>query len=70
VITKQQALTETEFHENGTCRRYRRNGATRTWKGRPSEWRIPVKFGLRVGSIRHSDARRFHPASTCPEGCR
>jgi hypothetical protein len=68
MITKQQALAESEFHENGTCRRYRRNGTTQTWKSRPAEWRVPVKFGLRPASIWHDDAFGFHPASTCPEG--
>ena len=70
MITKRQAITEDEFHENGTCRRCRRNGETQTWKTRPAEWRIPVRFGLRAGSIWHRDARRFHPASACPEGRR
>jgi hypothetical protein len=65
VITKKQALAENEFHENGTCRRYRRNGTTQTWKTRPAQWRIPVRFGLRSGSIWNTDAWNFHPASTC-----
>lgn len=45
-ITKSEALAASTFHI-GTCRkRWRRNGQTKTWKTRPSEWRIPVKFGL------------------------
>lgn len=59
MITKQQALTATEFHY-GTCRvirgprggtelkqeRWRRNGATQTWKTRPNDWRVPIKHGM------------------------
>jgi len=41
MLTKAQALTEDRFHENGSCRVWRRNGATQTWKSRPHEWRIP-----------------------------
>lgn len=45
MITKEQALTEDMFHDKD-CRRWRRNGKTQTWKTRPDEFRVPVKFGL------------------------
>jgi hypothetical protein len=71
MITMQQALSATEFHENhepaGKIYTWRRNGATQTWKTRPGEFRIPVKYGLRgYGQIYHTDASRFHVASECP----
>ncbi len=33
---------------NGRWWRVRRNGATKTWKTRPGEFRIPIKAGLRA----------------------
>jgi len=32
---------------SGRWWRLRRNGKTRTWKTRPDEWAIPVKYGLK-----------------------
>lgn len=73
-ITRQQALTESEFHwerpgnRNG-CEKWRRNGATKTWKTRPDEFRIPVKHGLRDhGYITEAIAAQesLHLASECP----
>ena len=32
---------------NGNWWDVRRNGSTKTWKTRPTEFRIPVKMGLR-----------------------
>ena len=52
MITKTQAMTAQHFemvnHNNadGTPVRWRRNGATKTWKTRPNDFRIPVKYGL------------------------
>jgi len=52
-MTRQEAETALD---NGTLEvlihrgvywRARRNGATKTWKTRPNEWRIPIKAGLR-----------------------
>lgn len=79
-LTKEQALTVQEFHENGcSCAvgprggrkerifSWRRNGATKTWKTRPDEFYIPVKYGMRdYGSITHSNASSFHAAEDCP----
>lgn len=71
MITMQQAMTGQEFHEDhepaGKIYTWRRNGATQTWKTRPGEFRIPVKYGLRsYDQIHHYDAHRFHLASECP----
>lgn len=53
MITKQQAMTEREFHHttaknaDGTPLRCRANGKCKTWKTRPDEFRLPVKYGLK-----------------------
>jgi len=82
MITRSQALECQEFHTNKCARtvgprggvtivqeRVRRNGMTQTWKTRPTEWRIPVKYGISARgqfSIRESDADRWHAAEECP----
>jgi hypothetical protein len=54
---------ETEV-TNGTNTRWwrlRRNGATRTWRTRPSDFRIPTKAGLRAyGEITHLNMNSGH----------
>lgn len=73
MITKEQALTENNFHENHDpgakkIRNWRRMGRTQTWVTRPTEFRIPVKYGMySPGSIFHYDAQDFHAASECPD---
>lgn len=53
MITREQAMTLTMFyhrdHRNadGTAARWRRNGRTQTWKTRPDDYRVPVKYGLK-----------------------
>jgi hypothetical protein len=79
MITKEQALTECEFHAG--CQKivgprggvtfkpsiFRRNGQTQTWKTRPDNWRIPVKRGLyEYGAITHDDADLFVVRAECP----
>lgn len=53
----EQALAEgrvSTLMSNGNWWAVRRNGRTRTWKTRPGEFRIPIKFGLRgYGEITH-----------------
>lgn len=82
MITRAQALTCQEFHTNKCARsvgprggvtivqeRVRRNGMTQTWKTRPNEYRIPVKYGISARgqfSIRESDASQWHAAEDCP----
>jgi hypothetical protein len=76
MITKAQAMAANEFHHatetqaNGReCLRVRRNGATQTWKTRPAEWRLPVKWGMHARgqfSIGDYEAANWHVAGECP----
>lgn len=81
MITKEQALTQNHFHENG-CKitlgprggkRYhmtfwRRNGATKTWVTRPEHFRVPIKHGFYgpCSYITQDNAHEFHTEETCP----
>jgi hypothetical protein len=80
MITKQQALTANEFHY-GTCtvitgprggkdtriEHWRRNGETKTWKTRPDEFRVPIKYGMRSCSyLTNWNAGDFHTEADCP----
>ena len=80
MVTKDQALTENDFHY-GICTqaigprggktikqvRVRRNGKTQTWKTRPNDFRIPIKCGLyEYGEITQTNADQFHTAKDCP----
>lgn len=41
---------------------WRRNGATQTWKTRPGEFRIPVKYGMRnYGYLIAADGAPYGP---------
>lgn len=52
-----------------TVTRCRTNGALRTWKTRPNDFRLPIKHGMRdYGEIVPSNATHFHLASECPAG--
>jgi hypothetical protein len=82
MITKEQALTANEFHENGCTRdadgprygrgkehilRWRRNGKTQIWKTRPNAFRVPVKRGLKeYAQIHIYHADQFHTPEFCP----
>ena len=75
MVTKDQALTTSEFHYNhahnsdGTCQRWRRNGATKTWVRSPERFRIPVKYGMYgYGAITDLNASEYHTAEECPYG--
>lgn len=47
--------------------RVRPSGKCKTWKTRPNEFRLPVKFGLyENGAITHENAGSFHLADDCP----
>jgi len=60
MITKHEALTADLFHDD-QCRKWRRNGATQTWKTRPRDFRVPVKHGMYIyGQIWHHDAMLIH----------
>lgn len=82
-ITFEQALNENEFHYDAACsktvgprggvrikvERWRRNGATKTWKTRPGEFRLPIKHGMRnYSEITHNSMHLFHVESECPNG--
>jgi hypothetical protein len=39
---------------------WRRNGATQTWRTRPDEYRVPIKYGLRAyGSLTQHDGAPY-----------
>lgn len=69
MLTKEQALTAGVFHMlyRGKCVVWRRNGAAQTWKTRPTEFRIPVRYGMyRYQQITQENAAHFHVESECP----
>ena len=83
MLTRAQALTCQEFHQDPCyrtygprgglqttrCVRVRRNGMTQTWKTRPTEWRLPVKYGIYARgqfSLTQADADKWHAAEDCP----
>lgn len=51
-VTRENCESGTEFfsttfkNKAGEPIRVRRNGKTQTWKTRPAEFKIPVKYGL------------------------
>jgi hypothetical protein len=74
VITFEQAQTVDFFHY-GTCTRkvgkrggvtikqeaWRRNGKTKTWKTRPGEFSVPIKYGLwDYGYVTDKNAQEWH----------
>jgi hypothetical protein len=81
VITWDQAVNASEFHENGCTItrgvrggiitrvvRWRANGRTQTWKRDPTRFRVPIKHGLYACSSIESryNADAFHVPSECP----
>lgn len=79
MVTKDQAMNERYFH-HGDCKRFigprgglktrvetwRANGACKTWKTRPDEFRLPIKYGMYAfGYLTHDNADEFHTASEC-----
>lgn len=50
---------------DGTPMRFRKNGQLQTWKTRPEEFRLPVKYGLhgcKINAITHENAGDFELA--------
>lgn len=44
---------------------WRRNGATQTWKTRPGDFRVPVKYGMRsYGQLIPADGAPYGPWHT------
>ena len=72
MVTKEQALNAMMFHVAigpNKCQKWRRNGATKVWKTRPDEFRVPVKFGLYAYAyIDHTNAHKVHLGEDCPNG--
>jgi hypothetical protein len=73
MVTKEQVTTDIKSHFHyGECRlsvgvAYRRSGQTKTWKTRPNDFRVPVKFGLyEAGEITQDNAHLFHIGEDCP----
>lgn len=80
VLDQYDAIIRDEFHR-GECTRthgprggerlsveaWRRNGQTVTWKTRPDEFRVPIKYGMRgYDSITPDNMGEFHLAWHCP----
>lgn len=58
-------LHRTVTNKDGTPLKARRNGYTRTWKTRPTEFRIPVKYGLKTCFyITHENADQWAAKSS------
>lgn len=68
-VTKEQAMTEREFYINTSqfpvrqskvdC--WRANGKCQTWKTRPEEFKLPIKFGLySYGYLTNNNAHLFY----------
>lgn len=79
MVTKKEAMEEDRFHY-GECtleigarggkkyhiEEWRRNGRTQTWKTRPNEFRVPIKYGMYdYSAITESNAGDFHVARHC-----
>ena len=69
MITKAQAQSARNFEHvtlknaDGTPLRVRANGACKTWKTRPIEFRLPYKYGLYAyGYITERDAHNWNIA--------
>ena len=82
MITKQQALTEQHFHCEAVRRcvktigprggveisvvNVRASGSCQTWKTRPDDFKLPVKFGLYASTyITQDNAGSFHLPKDC-----
>lgn len=54
MITKSEAMQVNStiyviglYNSDGTAVRYKINGKCKTWKTRPSEFKVPIKYGLK-----------------------
>lgn len=74
MITKSQAMWcgtfyhRTERNADGTAVRCRANGKCQTWKTRPDDFRLPVKYGLKfcfyITPVNAADWLTYDPTST------
>lgn len=81
-MTAIEAITESEYHENGSCYLlagprgglkfhmtiWRRNGQTKRWKRQPERFKIPIKTGFRgpYDYLTESNLNDFHTRRDCP----
>lgn len=82
MVTQEQALTERYFHYTGkqNCTvtigtrggvtekkiEVRANGKCQTWKTRPLDFRLPIKYGLyEYAYITQDNAHDFHVVTEC-----
>ena len=78
-MTEQDIMECKLFHLNSGCEysntgvrvnkqyRVRRNGMTKRWKRKPTEFKIPVKFGLyQYGYIDNTNVELWHCWYDCP----
>lgn len=70
MVTKESALTANNFthvsmkNRDETPLRVRRNGKTKTWKRRPNDFSVPVKYGLYgYGYITQDNAHEWNAAN-------
>ncbi len=68
MVTKEQAMAVNHFthatkkDSKGNPCKVRRNGKTQTWKTRPNEFKVPVKYGLyEYLYITQDNAHEFNP---------
>lgn len=73
MIDKAVALTlqyRQEVHyptSSGQCAKARVNGAVKTWKTRPDDFRLPLKVGFRgFAEIRQYNQDEFYLPADCP----
>lgn len=74
-------IDDVSYYHHGACKKtigpkggekdyiqvWRNNGAIKTWKTRPGEFRIPVKHGMYdYSEINHNNASEFHTEDECP----
>jgi hypothetical protein len=74
MITKEQAYDYSLFHHNeyknadGTCMRWRANGAVKTWKRNLNRFRLPLQRGLYQHTyLTDETANEFHLPENCPD---
>lgn len=85
MVTKEQAQTARSFHYTGrkdcertvgprggvtvTVDRLQATGQCKTWVTRPTEFCLPVKYGLYDShNITQDTAHQFHVVAECPAG--
>lgn len=72
MVTKEQAIEGGRFHRGNNCtpkrqENWRSNGKCKTWKTRPDEFRLPIKFGMYgYGYLTQDNAHEFHCEDDCP----